>query len=86
VTCSSGAQSVSVSSTTLQPGVYFLAYAATDSTCALVTLPVPGTLQAIMNKVATRMGTAGTFSGAPLPSSLTISAAAVTPTVVLIEP
>ena len=73
---------------TLQPGVYYFAYAATDTTCAMVSLTSVNSISNIFNKNFVHMGTAANaLALGSLPSTLgTVTAAIFGPGLAFIEP
>lgn len=84
VTCSAGVGSTSVSYT-LQPGAYYFAYVASDTTCAMSGLPSTNSNSSYLNKNHAEMGTYSYTGG--LPSTLpTITSGAVNVIFAYVEP
>jgi hypothetical protein len=83
-----GIKNTSVTATDLQPGTYYFAFAATDTTCALNGYGSSLVLQGISNQNTSRFATAsGALSGGVLPSSLgTLTSTTFGVPTVMVEP
>jgi hypothetical protein len=78
----------STGSVTLQPGVYYFAYAANDTTCAVTSMTPSTPIVSIMNANGSRQGTAsGTYSGGVMPTPFgTLSTYSISPAIAFMEP
>jgi hypothetical protein len=76
----------SISAVTLQPGIYYFSYGASDATCAIASLGNSPQSAGMINRVNTREGTTVAYTN-PLPATLgSITSANITPAEVFIEP